>query len=292
MTSGARSEARSQDPTEDPVEASPGVGNTAGTAPVGGDELRVEVGSGIARLTLNRPEKRNALNGALVEALLRAMEETAADPRVRVVVLQGAGKDFCSGADLAELERIAGMGPEASLEDAGRMGRLFQAMRAHPRPIVAAVHGKALAGGCGLATACDLILAREDSSFGFPEVHLGFVPAMVMTMLRRKVVEGRAFELVTRGDRVSATEARELGLVNRVLPEEDFPNAVTAYVTELARRPPSAVSLTKRLLYGLDGVAFNEGIARGAEVNTLARLTEACREGVQRFLSRSRSEKE
>ncbi len=251
--------------------------------------LLMEVSDGIARLTLNRPEKRNALNGALVEALREAMEASAADPRVRVVLLQGEGKDFCSGADLAELERIAALGPEASLEDASRMGALFQAMRSHPRPVVAAVRGRALAGGCGLATACDLILAHPDARFGFPEVHLGFVPAMVMTMLRRKVVEGRAFELVTRGEQVSAEEARELGLVNRVLPGEAFGEAVEAYVADLAARPPSAVSLTKRLLYGLDGVAFDEGIARGAEVNTLARLTDACREGVAGFLARSRA---
>jgi methylglutaconyl-CoA hydratase len=254
--------------------------------------LLVEVVDGIARLTLNRPEKRNALNGALVEALREAMEVTAADAGVRVVLLQGAGKDFCSGADLAELERIAGLGPEASLEDASRMGALFQAMRTHPRPIVAAVRGRALAGGCGLATACDLILAHPEARFGFPEVHLGFVPAMVMTMLRRKVVEGRAFELVTRGDQVTAEEARELGLVNRVLPGDGFDERVETYVSELAARPPSAISLTKRLLYGLDGVAFDEGIARGAEVNTLARLTDACREGVARFLARSRARTE
>lgn len=263
---------------------------THGEVPGTGDGLQVEVGSGIARLTLNRPEKRNALNGALVEALLHAMEETAADPRVRVVLLQGAGADFCSGADLAELERIAEMGPEASLADAGRMGRLFEAMRVHPRPIVAGVQGRALAAGCGLAAACDLTLAREDARFGFPEVHLGFVPAMVMTMLRRKVLEGHAFELVTRGDQVSAAEAQGLGLVNRVLPVEGFSSAVTGYVEDLAARPPSAISLTKRLLYGLDGMAFSEGIARGAEVNALTRLTEACRDGVRAFLSRSRSE--
>ena len=111
-----------------------------------------------------------------------------------------------------------------------------------------------------------------------------------MESIRRKVLEGRAFELVTRGDQVSAVEAQGMGLVNRVFPVDDFSSAVTTYVEELAARPPSAISLTKRLLYGLDGVAFNEGIARGAEVNALARLTEACREGVRGFLSRSRSD--
>jgi methylglutaconyl-CoA hydratase len=249
-------------------------------------ETRVE--AGVATLALNRPEKRNALDGALVEALREALAASAADPEVRVVAVRGNGPDFCAGADLDELGKIAAMGPEESLADATRMGDLFVAMRSHPRPVVAVVTGRALAGGCGLATACDLVLAHQEARFGYPEVHLGFVPAMVMAILRRKVGEGRAFELVARGEQVSAAEAKELGLVNRVVPGEGFDAAVAAYLDGLASRPPSAVTLSKRLLYGLDELSFAEGIARGAEVNALARMTPACREGVQRFLSRAR----
>jgi len=257
---------------------------TAGRPP-----LLVEISGGIARLTLDRPEKRNALNGALVEALRDALVETAENERVRVVLLSGAGRDFCSGADLEELRETAEMGPDASLADARRMGEMFLAMRRHPRPIVAAVRGRALAGGCGLATACDLILAEEGAELGFPEVHLGFVPAMVMTLLRRKVSEGRAFELAARGERISAARAREIGLVNEVLLAQGFDEAVDTYVAELARRPPSALEMTKGLLYELDGMSVEDGIARGAEVNVAARLTEACREGVRRFLDRSKA---
>lgn len=263
-----------------------------GTEPdVGASVLRVETnGEGVVHLVLNRPERRNALNGALVEALTDALERTSEDDSVRVLVLRGEGKDFCSGADLAELERFADMGPEASLADAARMGELFLAMRRHPRPIVAAVRGRALAGGCGLATACDLILAEEGAEFGFPEVHLGFVPAMVMTLLRRKVVEGRAFELVTLGHRIGAAEAHRIGLANRVLAEATFDGDVERLAAEIAARPPTAIELTKRLLYGIDGASVDEGIGRGAEVNSLARLTDACREGVRRFLERARSD--
>ncbi|RMH17345.1 MAG: enoyl-CoA hydratase/isomerase family protein [Gemmatimonadetes bacterium] len=250
--------------------------------------LRVEATDGVATLTLNRPERRNALNGALVEALTGALAELARREDVRVVLLRGEGPDFCSGADLAELERIAGLDVEANLADASRLGDLFLAMRAHPHPIVAAVHGRALAGGCGLATACDVILAREDAEFGYPEVHLGFVPAMVMALLRRKVTEGRAFELVTTGSRIDARRAAEIGLVNRVLPGDGFDEAVAAWVADLASRPASAVTLSKRLLYGLDGASLEEGVRRGAEVNVLARMTEACRQGVRRFLDRSK----
>ena len=244
--------------------------------------------SGVATLTLDRPDKRNALNATLVADLKDALARAAEDPAVRVVCLRGNGPDFCSGADLAELEKIAGMGPEESLADAQSLGDLFVAMREHPKPLVAAVHGRALAGGCGLATACDLVLAADDAELGYPEVHLGFVPAMVMAILRRKVGEGRAFELVARGHRIGADQARELGLVQRVLPAADFDAGVRAYVDDLAERPPSALRLTKRLLYGLDGADFRAGIGRGAEVNAVARLTDACREGVRRFLDRAR----
>jgi len=250
--------------------------------------LRVEIAEGVATFTLNRPDRRNALNGELVQALRGAFAGALIDPEVRVIVLTGEGRDFCSGADLEELESIADMGPEESLQDASELGELFTDMRLHPRPIIAVVRGRALAGGCGLATACDLVLAEEGAEFGYPEVHLGFVPAMVMAILRRKIGESRAFELVTRGHRISATEALDLGLVARVFPADGFQEAVGAYATDLAGRPPSAVELTKRLLYGLDGVSFQEGIRRGAEVNVVARMTDACREGVRRFLRKAK----
>jgi methylglutaconyl-CoA hydratase len=251
--------------------------------------LLYDLAEGVATLTLNRPDKRNALNGDLVEALKAALDRAAVDDDIRAVALAGAGKDFCSGADLAELERIATMGAEENLEDARSLGALFTKMRYCPKPIVALVHGRALAGGCGLATACDLVLARSDAQFGYPEVHLGFVPALVMTLLRRKMREGRAFELVARGDRFSATEGERLGLVNVVFPEDAFQEEAWAYVRSLATRPPSALALTKSLLYELDGLDFEASIERGAEVNVEARMTEECREGVRRFLDRSKA---
>ncbi|MEQ9569399.1 MAG: enoyl-CoA hydratase/isomerase family protein [Longimicrobiales bacterium] len=250
------------------------------------DVLRVEHRDGVAVLELHRPDKRNALNGALVAALADALAATAADPDVRVVCLRGAGPDFCSGADLAELEAIATRGPVESVTDAQRLGDVLSALRRHPRPVVAVVHGKALAGGCGLATACDLVLARDDARFGYPEVHLGFVPAMVLSILRRKVGEARAFELVARGRRIDAHEARDLGLVNRVFAADTFDTAVEDYLSELAAIPPSGLEMTKRLFYGVDGLSVDDGIRRGAEVNALARLTDACRTGVRAFLDR------
>jgi methylglutaconyl-CoA hydratase len=160
-------------------------------------------------------------------------------------------------------------------------------MRHHPRPIVAFVNGRALAGGCGLASACDVVLACDDSEFGYPEVHLGFVPALVMTILRRKMGEGRAFDLVSRGHRFGADEAERIGLVTHVFEAFTFEYQAGEYVASLAAKPVSAIELTKSLLYELDGLDFDEGIARAAEVNAEARMTDACREGVRRFLERS-----
>ena len=199
--------------------------------------LKVHEDGGILTLLMNRPEKRNALNGALVEALSVALAEARDREEVRVILLRGAGPDFCAGADLKELEGMLDQTPEAGLEDARRLGALLLAMRRHPKPIVAVVHGRALAGGCGLATACDLVLAREDAELGYPEVHLGFVPAMVMAILRQKVTEGRAFELVMLGQRIPAREAHRIGLVNRLIPPEDFEEGVSAFAAEIARKP-------------------------------------------------------
>jgi methylglutaconyl-CoA hydratase len=243
---------------------------------------------GVLTLTLNRPEKRNALNGPLVGALKDALTRAAAEPSVRVVALRGAGNDFCAGADLAELERFAEVSAEENLADARALGALFAGMRALPKPIVAVVTGRALAGGCGLATACDLVLARAGAELGYPEVHLGFVPAMVMAILRRKIPEGKAFELVARGHRVPAHEAREMGLVNHVFPEATFEEEVSRFLADLAARPATALALIKALLYELGDLDFAAGVERGAQVNVEARMTEACRDGVRRFLDRNR----
>src|SRR5690606_27035763 len=148
--------------------------------------------------------------------------------------------------------------------------------------------GHAFAGGAGIATACDVVLASNDARFGYPEVHLGFVPAMVMALLRRACGEKIAFELVARGDRLDAAEAHRIGLVTRVFSAETFEADALEYARELASRSASALRLIKRLFYGIDGASVEEAIARGAEVNVLARSTDDTREGVRRFLDRRR----
>ena len=167
------------------------------------------------------------------------------------------------------------------------MGELFVEMRRHPRPIIAAVRGRALAGGCGLATACDIILAAESAQFGYPEVNIGFIPAMVMAILRRSVSEKRAFELITRGEIISASVAAGIGMINRVFPDDQFEAAVEAYVAQMAAKSASAVSLAKHLLYHMDGMAMETALEAGAQLNAITRMTEDCKRGVARFLKKS-----
>jgi methylglutaconyl-CoA hydratase len=248
-----------------------------------------EVHGGLGTITLNRAAKRNALDTATVDGIRIALAGFDSDDDVRVIVIRGDGPDFCAGADLAQLERIAdGADGMDNLRDAQHLGDLFVRMRRTTKPIIAAVKGNAIAGGAGLAGACDIVLAADDAVFGYPEVHLGFVPAMVMALLRRSVGEKVAFDLVARGHRITADEALRLGLVNRVLPAAGFDDGVAAYASDMARTSASALALTKRLLYGMDGLSFEEAIARGAEVNALARGTDDCRAGVRRFLEKNR----
>jgi methylglutaconyl-CoA hydratase len=240
----------------------------------------------VARVTLNRPEKRNALNDALIAGLKRRLKDAARDERVRVVVIAGAGKDFCSGADLSALQKIANASVAENAEDARLLLELFLSIRQLPVPVVAAVTGRALAGGCGLATACDLVLASSSARFGYPEVKIGFVPAMVMAILRRNVSEKRAFELITRGAEISADEAKQFGLVNQVFPDESFADDVNQYVGEFEKMSASAISLTKTLLYQMDGMGFPEALETGADVNVIARLSDDCQQSIAKFLRR------
>ncbi len=249
-------------------------------------KILYELRDGVARLTLNRPDKRNALDGEMVGELKAAFSASAADDACRVVLLAGAGTDFCSGADLAALEKSTQGSVLDNMAEARSTADLFLMMRNHPRPVIAAVQGRALAGGCGIATACDIILAAESAQFGYPEVNIGFVPAMVMAILRRSVSEKAAFELVVAGEVVSAARAHELGLVHRVFADEKFSLEVEAYVAKLAAKSASAVMLSKRLLYNMDSMSFEAALQAGVEINAIARQTEDCRKGVERFLKK------
>jgi len=247
----------------------------------------LESADGIARITLNRPEKRNALNSELIEGLKDALRRAAAAGEVRAIVLSGAGSDFCSGADLSALQKIATASVAENLEDARSLMELFTLIRSIKVPVVAAVKGRALAGGCGLATACDIVLAARSSRFGYPEVKIGFVPAMVMAILRRNVSEKRAFEMVTLGAEISADDASSFGLVNRVMDDEGFEDEVDAFVQRFRKTSSSAVALTKQLLYRTDAMSFEDALQFGVDENVIARMSEDCKQGIAQFLKKS-----
>lgn len=251
-----------------------------------GAVLRTSLEGGILTLTLDRPDKRNALSLALVESLHAGLDRADLDAEVRAVAVRGAGTDFCAGADLEELLASADRALDENERDALRLGELFVRMRALPKPIVAVVQGRALAGGAGLALAADLAVAADDAQIGFPEIRRGFVPAMVMTLLRRAVPEKVAFDLVATGGTLGASVAQELGLFSRVVPATDLDRAGGEVLASLAAAPPSAMALTKRLFYELDGTGFAQGIALGARVNAAARATPEFRAALAGFLKR------
>ena len=240
----------------------------------------------MALITLNRPEKRNALNDAVISGLKQALHDADQNEDVRVIVIKGAGTDFCSGADLSSLQKISESSIIENLEDAQSLMDLFALIRRVRVPVVAAVHGRALAGGCGLATSCDLVLAARSARFGYPEVKIGFVPAMVMAILRRNVSEKRAFELITRGGEISAGQAEQMALINHVFDDEAFASEVETYVAGFNKVSRSAVMLAKRLLYHMDSMTFDAALQSGVDLNTIARMTEDCQQGIARFLKK------
>ncbi|MDX6406446.1 MAG: hypothetical protein QOH70_3901 [Blastocatellia bacterium] len=245
------------------------------------------VEGGSARITLNRPEKRNALNDELIAGLKEALRRANQNESVRAVVLSGSGADFCSGADLAALQKISTATVTENLEDARSLMELFLLIRALRVPVISAVQGRALAGGCGLALACDLVLASRSARFGFPEVKIGFVPAMVMAILRRNTSEKRAFELLTLGTEIGADEAAAYGLVNRVLDDEAFADEVEVFAQQFDGVSSPAVSLSKRLFYEGDATTFKDALEGGVDTNVIARMAEDCRKGIERFLKKS-----
>ena len=239
----------------------------------------------IGRIILARPEKRNALDRVTAEELAQALFALSESP-VSVVALEAEDPDFCAGADLEALNEMLDAPRQDHIEDAKALGHVFHTIRRMEKPVVALVKGRAFGGGAGLASACDIVLAREDARFAYPEVTIGFVPAMVMTMLRRAVGEKRAFDLVSTGRVLTAKDAEGIGLVSRVFSDTEFDQASAAVLDTLAAASVSALAATKTLFYKLDNMGFLDGISAGIVANADARSTTDFREGVKRFTGR------
>jgi methylglutaconyl-CoA hydratase len=239
-------------------------------------------------ITLSRPEKHNALDDRMISELSAAFSAAQRDADVKVIVLKGEGESFCSGADLACLQQIARYDFQQNQEDSNNLMKLFLQIYTHRKPVLALVHGAALAGGCGLATVCDIVIAsRETAKFGYTEVKIGFIPAIVMLFLVRRVGEGRARELMLRGNIVNAEQALQLGLVNHVVSETELEEYGNRYAEELILHSSGAsMALIKELLARLPGMSTTDALEYAANLNALTRMTEDCKRGIAAFLKK------
>ena len=247
--------------------------------------VQVERGR-VYRLYLNDPERRNPLSPAMVEGLLKALDEAEEDPEAKAVVLTGKGQAFSAGADLAFLERVTEMGAEENYRHSLSLMRLFHRLYTFPKPTVAAVNGPAVAGGAGLALACDLVVMEEEARMGFTEVRIGFVAALVSVLLTRAVGEKVAKDLLLTGRLVGAEEAKALGLVNRTAPKGEALKAAQALAEEVAENAPNSLRLTKELLAALPGMGLEEGFRLAALANAWVRETGDLKEGIRAFFEK------
>jgi methylglutaconyl-CoA hydratase len=239
----------------------------------------------IATITLNRPEKRNAISYELIEDLLSALEEVRTSGAL-VLILTGAGKAFCSGMDLENLKALIGRSPEQSLQDSQIMARLFRTLYDFPKPTIAAVNGAAIAGGTGLATLCDFTLAAPEAKFGYTEVKIGFVPAIVSAFLLRQVGEKIARDLLLTGRLFDAEEAKRIGLVTEIVPGESLISRARELAGQLMENSPASLLYTKRLLSEAAREELDRQIEASVRENAGIRATADFREGITSFLEK------
>lgn len=248
--------------------------------------LHIAVADGIGTITLDRPEKRNALSAEMVAAISEAFVRLRADDAVRVIVLRGNGPAFCAGADLGYLQQISQNSPTENLADSTRLMEMMRSIADCPKPVIAMVHGPAIAGGCGLATVCDLVVAsRSESLFGYSEVKIGFIPAIVLVFLLRKIGDTQARRLVLTAENISAEEAHRIGLITHVVDHADLERTVYEIAGVIAKNSATSLELTKHMLTNLHGMSLDAGLHYAAAMNALARQTDDCKNGIARFLN-------
>lgn len=249
--------------------------------------LQLAYHAGVATITLNRADKRNAISYELIHDLLAAFAEVRKSAAL-VLLLTGAGKAFCSGMDLENLKALIGRTPEQNLADSKIMAQLFRTLYDFPKPTIAAVNGPAVAGGTGLATLCDFTLAAPEAKFGYTEVRIGFVPAIVSTFLLRQVGEKIARDLLLTGRLFDAEEARRIGLVNEIVPADQLLKRANELAAQLMENSPASLLHTKRLLSSAARAELDAQIDAAVRENAAIRSTEDFREGVTSFLEKRR----
>jgi methylglutaconyl-CoA hydratase len=239
----------------------------------------------LATITLNRPEKRNAITTPMIAEIQTALDELE-KTHVRVVILTGAGPAFCAGMDLDMLRSIAAQSPSENQEDSRRIAKFFRRLWSYSKPLIAAVNGHALAGGCGIATLCDFTLAVPEAKFGYTEVKIGFLPAIVSVFLTRQIGEKRARDLLLTGRLVEAAEAKELGLVNEVVPPELLMSRAHELAELLIAASPASVTRAKHLLVSSATASLDHDLERAVLENARMRCTPDFREGLASFLEK------
>ncbi|MCX7929728.1 MAG: enoyl-CoA hydratase-related protein [Chlorobi bacterium] len=248
--------------------------------------LRLNIAdNGVAWVCLDRPEKRNALSPQLLSELYITVEQLRIDDRVHVIVLEGSGSAFCAGADLDYLRTMSGFSSLENLDDSQLLERTFRAIYTCPKPTIAKVHGPAIAGGCGLATICDFVVAsRQKALFGYTEVRIGFIPAVVGAYLLRKVGDAVARRLLLGADLIGAEDAYRIGLVSHVAEHDQLDVAVTELADKLIQNSASSIRLTKQLLTDMHGMSLEAALQYATALNVIARGTDDCRARVAEFL--------
>src|SRR5947209_11383663 len=243
----------------------------------------------LATITLNRPEKRNAISFELISDLMRALDGVARSS-ARVLIITGAGKAFCSGMDLENLKALIGRSPEQNLEDSRTMLRLFRTIYEFPKVTVAAVNGAAIAGGTGLALLCDFTLAVPEAKFGYTEVRIGFVPAIVSTFLLRQVGEKQARDLLLTGRIFTADEAYRMGLINEIVPPEKLIDRARELASGIMENSAASLKATKQLLTDHSRAELDAQIEAAIRENAAIRSTADFREGITAFLEKRKPE--
>jgi len=242
-----------------------------------------------AFITLNRPDKRNALSDKMVAALKLSFNKALDDNSVKVIILKANGNAFCAGADLKYLEQLQNNSFEENLEDSRSLADLFQLIYKASKVVIAQISGPAIAGGCGLATICDFSIASPESTFGYSEVKIGFIPAIVMVYLVNKIGEGKARDILLSGRFFDADEAVNLGLINRVVADDQLENEVEKLANSLAEKcSGQSMALVKEMLSELSGRTIDSSIDYASEMNAKARATEDCKKGISSFLNKER----
>jgi methylglutaconyl-CoA hydratase len=248
--------------------------------------LQVARDGAVERLTLNRPAVRNAFNDEMIAELTAWAQAVRSDSAVRVVVISGAGKSFSAGADVNWMSRMAGYTDEENLRDAQAAAAMFSAINRLPVPVVGRIHGAALGGGAGLIAVCDVAVSAIDTVFGFSEVKLGIVPAMISPFVLEKIGRSAARELFLTGARFSSLRAREIGLVHAVVPDQELDEALDAVVREFLSAGPEAIATAKRLITEVPRLAADEVTVRTAAALAERRASEEGREGLRAFLDK------